>query len=441
MTDASRTMLEAITTKVARRELRVAVVGLGYVGLPLAARFASCGFPVVGLDLDARKVAAIEAGTSYIPDVPSAEIAAAVAAKTLRASRDPAVLADADFVSVCVPTPLSKFREPDLSAVMSVTESIQRHLRPGQVISYESTTYPGTTDEAVEPQLARTGLKPGRDYFLAFSPERIDPGRKDFTLQTTPKVVGGVTPSCTEAAAACYGAVIDRVVRVSSARAAEMAKMLENTFRSVNIGLVNEMAIICDRLKIPIFEVIQAASTKPFGFMPFFPGPGLGGHCLPIDPLYLSWKMRSLDYRARFIEIAEEVNRSMPAYVVSKVAAALNAKKKAVNGSRVLVLGAAYKKNIDDVRESPAIDVIKQLRDLGADVEYHDPYIATLEHEGLPLRSVPLDDARLRACDCAVVVTDHSCFDWARIVSSAPIVVDTRNATAAVRDRGEVVLL
>jgi len=315
------------------------------------------------------------------------------------------------------------------------------HVRAGQLVVLESTTYPGTTEDVFLPRFKSRGLEPGKDVFLAFSPERVDPGRRDFMMKNTPRVVGGQTPACQEAAALVYGSAIDHIVKVSSPRAAEMAKLLENTFRSVNIALVNELAIMCDRLAIDVFEVIKAASSKPFGFMPFYPGPGLGGHCLPIDPLYLSWKMRSLDYRARFIEVADEINRSMPHYVVNKVFAGLNAMRKPVRGSKVLVLGVAYKRDVEDVRESPAFDVIKELEKLGAIVSYHDPYVPSLEPEGVPMRSVALDDAVLRDCDCALIITDHKKFDYGRIVRLAPLVVDTRNATEAVRGEGRVVTL
>jgi UDP-N-acetyl-D-glucosamine dehydrogenase len=325
--------------------------------------------------------------------------------------------------------------------VLAVADELAKRVRPGQLVVLESTTYPGTTEEMVLPKLSAGGLQPGRDFFLAFSPERVDPGRRDYMMQNTPRVVGGLTPECREAVAAVYGAAIDRMVVVSSPRAAEMAKLLENTFRSVNIALVNELAIMCDRLAIDVFEVIGAASSKPFGFMPFYPGPGLGGHCLPIDPLYLSWKMRSLDYRARFIEVADEINRSMPHYVVNKVFKALNGVSKSVRGSRVLVLGVAYKRDVEDVRESPAVDILNELVKLGADVAFHDPHVSSFEIEGRVLESIALDDAALAACDCALIVTDHQKIDWRNVVRKAPLVVDTRNATARFRDEGRVVTL
>ncbi len=433
--------LSRLKKKVENRELKVAVVGLGYVGLPLAVRFAEFGFTVVGIDLDKKKVDSINAGVSYIDDVPTASVAECVKKGKLRASADPNVYGEVDSISICVPTPLSKFRDPDLGAVISVADAMAKYLRAGQLVVLESTTYPGTTEDVFLPRFAARGLEPGRDCFLAFSPERVDPGRRDFMMKNTPRVVGGQTKACQEAAAAVYGSSIDTIVKVSSPRTAEMAKLLENTFRSVNIALVNELAIMCDRLDIDVFEVIRAASSKPFGFMPFYPGPGLGGHCLPIDPLYLSWKMRSLDYRARFIEVADEINRSMPHYVVNKVFQALNSVSKPVKGAKVLILGVAYKRDVEDIRESPAFDVIKGLEKLGADVSYSDPYVPTLEPEGVMLRSVPLDERTLANCDCALIITDHKKFDYRTIVRTAPLVVDTRNATEAVRGEGRVVTL
>lgn len=434
-------LLERLKERARSRQLRVAVIGLGYVGLPLAVRFAEAGYTVVGVEVDPAKVEAINAGRSYIADVSDAALAAAVQGGRLKATLDTAALATVDAMSVCVPTPLSKFRDPDLGAVLAVSREIQKHLAPGQLVVLESTTYPGTTEEVLLPIVAARGLTAGVDVFIAFSPERIDPGRADFTVKNTPRVVGGATTACTEAVVAVYGGALDRVVPVSSPRAAEMAKLLENTFRSVNIALVNEIALMCDRLGIPVFEVIRAAATKPFGFMPFWPGPGIGGHCLPIDPLYLSWKMRSLDYRARFIEVAEEINRSMPLYVVNKVFSALNRHGKPVKGSGVLVLGVAYKKNVDDVRESPAVDVIHHLQTQHARLMYHDPFVPHFQHGDIDMHSVPLDAATLSRTDCAVIVTDHSCIDWKSVVASVPVIVDTRNVTEGLRHLGDVVTL
>lgn len=430
-------LIDDIRKRVASRDIAVAVVGLGYVGLPLAHRFADVGFRVTGLDEDEDRVGRVNRGDSYIADVRSSALAEVVAEGRLRATRDDVALADADLISICVPTPLSKFREPDLSAVVKVGERIASRLRRGHVVVLESTTYPGTTEELLLPLLSASGLHPGEDFFLAFSPERVDPGREDYTISNTARVIGGVTPRCTRAAAAIYGAAIDPIVEVSSARCAEMVKMLENTFRSVNIGLVNEIALMCDRLGIPVFEVVRAAASKPFGFMPFWPGPGLGGHCIPIDPLYLSWKMRSLDYRARFIELAEEVNRSMPLHVVDKVFRALNSVGLPVRGSKVLILGVAYKPDVDDVRESPAIDVINRLQVLEADIRYHDPFVPRIEVGGREWRSMPLDDA-LRGADCGVIVTNHRAVDYERVVRECRVVVDARDATAGLRHLGRV---
>lgn len=433
--------LAELKKKAEQRRLRIGVVGLGYVGLPLAIRFAAAGYDVTGIELSEEKVAALGRGESYIDDVSREEIEAALASGRFRATTDLSALETVHSISICVPTPLSKFREPDLAAVREAGGSLSEHLQPGQLVVLESTTYPGTTEEMLQPLLESSGLKAGEDFFLAFSPERIDPGRQDFKVGNTPRVIGGVTPACTEAAKTVYAAAIEEMVLVSSPRAAEMVKMLENTFRSVNIALVNEVAMMCDRLEIPVFEVIQAAATKPFGFMPFYPGPGLGGHCVPIDPLYLSWKMRSLDYRARFIELAEEVNRSMPGYVLGKVFDALNRHRKAVNGSEILILGVAYKKDVDDVRESPAFDIIRGLIQQGAKVSYHDPFVPVFQYAENEMLSVAVDEATLGEFDCAVIVTDHTTVDYARIVASVPVVVDARNATAGLHHLGDVVTI
>ena len=421
---------QQLLKRIAERQARIGIVGLGYVGLPLAVAFAEEGFTVVGVDLDARKVAALQRGESYVEDVPAAVITALRDRGLFSASSDYATLADVDAISICVPTPLRKTKDPDISYIVDATECIATYMPAdgGQLIVLESTTYPGTTEEIVLPRLSRDGLQVGRDFFLAFSPERIDPGRTDYTVRTTPKVIGGATPDCLEVAVALYGTVVDRPVPVSGTAAAEMVKLLENTFRAVNIGLVNEVALMCDRLGLNVWEVVGAAATKPYGFMPFYPGPGLGGHCIPIDPHYLSWKLRTLNYTARFIELAAEVNSHMPDYVVGKVGDALNAERKAINGSRVLVLGVAYKRDVGDVRESPALDVIHLLQQRGAEVSYHDPYVGSLRREGLDLDSAPLTDATLAAADCVVVVTDHSAFDWDHIGATARLIVDTRNA-------------
>jgi UDP-N-acetyl-D-glucosamine dehydrogenase len=418
--------------KLAARTAHVAVIGLGYVGLPLIVELARAGFTGIGVDLDERKVQAINRGESYIPDVPTSDVAEFQRAGRLRATTDAKAIASVDTINICVPTPLRKTKDPDLSYVVSAVEMIAEHLRPGQLVILESTTYPGTTDEVVKPILERGGLVAGRDFFLAFSPERVDPGNEKWTTRNVPKVVGGMTPDCSRLAKALYSASIERVVEVSSPRVAEMVKLLENTFRAVNIGLVNELALMCDRLGISVWEVVDAAATKPFGFMPFYPGPGLGGHCIPIDPFYLSWKVKEVGFEARFIELAGHVNGAMPHHVVDKVSDALNSHAKAVRGSKILILGIAYKRDIDDIRESPALDVMAVLRQKGADVTYHDPYAPHLAARDWPggtdLTSVTLDQDALVAADCVVILTDHRSFNIPEILKHARLLVDTRNA-------------
>jgi UDP-N-acetyl-D-glucosamine dehydrogenase len=418
----------ALVGRIAAGEARVGTIGLGYVGLPLAVEFASAGLRVLGFDIAEEKVAAINRGESYVKDVPAARVAEHVQAGRLVASADFAGLAECDAIIICVPTPLGKTKDPDLSMVVDASEAIAQHQRPGQLIVLESTTYPGTTEELIQPILERGGLKAGTDFFLAFSPERVDPGNPKYHTRNTPKIIGGVTPECTAAAKALYSRAVETVIEVSSTRTAEMVKLLENTFRSVNIGLVNEVALMCERLGVNVWEVIEAAASKPFGFMPFYPGPGLGGHCIPIDPLYLSWKMKTLNYRARFIELAGEINSEMPEYVCERVALALNDQKKAVNGSRILVVGVAYKKDIDDVRESPALDIINVLRSRGATVSWHDPFVPSVRLGEQVEHSTELMPA-VRQCDAVVIVTDHGGLSWAEIVDAAPLVLDTRNAT------------
>ncbi len=417
-----------LLARIESRKARVAVIGLGYVGLPLAVGFARSGFPTFGIDVVERKVAELNAGRSYVIDVPAGDLAETVPSGKLKATTDFGVLAGCDAVSICVPTPLSKTHDPDLSYVIAAVDMVARHVHPGMLIVLESTTYPGTTDEIILPKVAASGLAVGREVFVAFSPERTDPGRKDFTLKTTPKIVGGVTPACLEVATALYSHVTERTVPVSSVAAAEMAKLLENTFRAVNIALANEVLLMCDKLGLDAWEVIGAAATKPYGFMKFTPGPGVGGHCIPLDPGYLSWKLRTLDYNARFVQLAEEINRHMPAYWVERVVDVLNAAKKAVNGSRVLVLGVTYKPDIDDLRESPALDIIKLLKKLGADVSYHDPFVASLAAAGLDVPFAEPTDATLRKADCVMIVTDHAAYDWERIRASGRAFVDCRNA-------------
>ncbi len=412
-----------------RGDLTFGVVGLGYVGLPLAVEAARAGVRVLGFDVKEAVVEGINAGRSHIQDLTDRDVAEHVEAGRLSASTDTAPLAECDVVSICVPTPLSKTRDPDVSFVLAATEAVAASLRSGQLIVLESTTYPGTTRDLLLPALERSGLRVGEDFFLCFSPERVDPGNAVWLTKNTPKVIGGITPTCTEMGAAFYSRFIDTPVPVSSAEAAELTKILENTFRAVNIGLVNELALIADRLAVDVWEVIEAAATKPFGFMKFTPGPGLGGHCIPVDPHYLSWKMRTLNYKTRFIDLAGEVNSEMPYFVVGKIREALNRARKPVNGSRILVLGVAYKPDINDVRESPAVDVIRLLEADGARVVYHDPYVPRLEEDGGAWESVPLTDEVLAGVDAAVIVTNHKNVDYGRILELAPIVVDTRNAT------------
>jgi len=420
-----------LEAKIRDGSARVGVLGLGYVGLPLSVEFASGGLSVVGFDLSTAKVDAVNRGESYIKDVTSERLAPLTREKRLRASTDFDDLAECDAVVICVPTPLSKTKDPDLSLVVEASKAIAKRLRPGQLVILESTTYPGTTEELILPLLTERGLEVGKDFFLAFSPERVDPGNGRFNTRNTPKVIGGVTPVCSRVARALYGRAIDTLVPVSSPRAAEMVKLLENTFRSVNIGLVNEVALMCERLGVDVWEVIDAASSKPFGFMPFYPGPGLGGHCIPIDPFYLSWKLKTLDYRARFIELAGEVNSAMPEHVCSRVADALNDRRKSVKGSRILVLGVTYKKDIDDVRESPALDILRILERRGAEVSYNDPYVSELDLNETRLASQELLPA-VRKADAVVIVTDHSSYPYREIVDAAQVVVDTRNATRGI---------
>ena len=425
----------ALLQKIEKRTARLAVIGAGYVGLPLAVEFAKAGFRVHCIDVDEHRVKQLTRGRSYIQDVPTSEVRKLVRSGHLMPTTDFSVLRKSDAVNVCVPTPLSKMRDPDVSYIVAASKQVAKHLHPGMLVILESTTYPGTTDELILPMLNDTGMEVGRDFFLAFSPERVDPGNQTHTTRNIPKVVGGVTPTCTEVAVALYSQRLDRVVPVSSPQVAEMVKLLENTFRSVNIGLVNEMAMMCNRLKIDVWEVIEAASTKPFGFMPFYPGPGLGGHCIPIDPFYLSWKARASGFEARFIELAGYINGQMPDHVVNHVAFALNRLGKATRGSRVLVLGVAYKADIDDTRESPSIDIMETLRERGARIEYSDPFVPALEFAGRRLKSVPLTPGRLRKFDCVVIATAHKKFPYASVVRHARSIVDTRNALKGRRSK------
>ncbi|MGD0709139.1 MAG: nucleotide sugar dehydrogenase [Anaerolineaceae bacterium] len=423
--DQKANLLKRLNDKTAT----VAVLGLGYVGLPLAVAFAEAGYKVIGIEPMASKVDALNQGKSYILDVPSETIARLSKAGKLEATSDFSALKKVDAVSICVPTPLRKTGDPDLSFIVSANEELAKYIHPGMVIVLESTSYPGTTREMTLHRLEEaSGLKAGKDFFLAFSPERVDPGRKDFNTLTTPKVIGGITPDCGEVAAAWYATAIQKVVLVSSAEVAEMAKLLENTFRMINIGLVNELALMCERLGVDVWEVIDAAATKPFGFMKFTPGPGLGGHCIPIDPLYLSWKLKSLNYTARFIELASEINTNMPRYVVTRVQDALNEHSKALRGSDLLVLGAAYKPDIDDLRESPALDVIHLLKQKGAKVSYHDPFVPHIKVEQTTFDSVPDLMEAVQKADCVVIVTNHSSYDYTAILKEAKLIFDTRNA-------------
>jgi len=421
---------------------QIGVIGLGYVGLIEAVEFARAGFRVVGFDIDEERVRSVQSGHSYLVDVSSEELGAVVADGALRATSEFAELADMDVILICVPTPLSKTKAPDLSYITAAVQTIRQRLRRGQLVVLESTTYPGTTSEVVLPELESTGLRVGHDFHLCFSPERINPGDKTFPVSRIPRIVGGMTPACAALAAQLYRRVASEVVVVSRAEAAEMVKLLENTFRAVNIGLVNELALMCRSFGLDAWEIIDAAATKPFGFMPFYPSPGLGDHCIPIDPLYLSWKARVNDFEPRFIEFAHQVNSAMPHFVVATVIDALNARCQSVNGSTILVLGVAYKREVNDARESPAFEIIGDLLRRGASVRYHDPCVPSIGIGNRCLESEPLDDAMLRSVDAALILTDHRVVDYKRVVELAPLVVDTRNATAAVvRDRHKVVCL
>ena len=425
-------LVASLLEKIETRRARTGVVGLGYVGLPLAVELANAGFHTTGIDLDTRKIQAVTQGESYIPDVPTAQVRALRDAGRLDATTDFSVVRDLDTINICVPTPLRKTKDPDMSYVVSAVEAIAEYLHPGLLVILESTTYPGTTDELVQPLLEAKGLKAGTDFFLAFSPERVDPGNPTFQTHNVPKVVGGVTPDCLRLASALYGTAITSIVPVSSTRVAEMVKLLENTFRAVNIGLVNELALMCDRMNINVWEVVAAAGTKPFGFMAFYPGPGLGGHCIPIDPLYLSWKAKQSGFDPRFIELAGHINGAMPHYVVEKVAEALNTKRKSINGSNILLAGVAYKRDIDDMRESPALDVMGLLHARGAAVSYVDPYVPEIHAAHwsgkTDVSSVEAGPGSFGRYDCIVVITDHAAFDYEAMVAEADLIVDTRNA-------------
>jgi len=432
--------LKELSQKIDERSARIGVIGLGYVGLPLAVELAGAGFEVIGFDIDKEKVRSIEAGNSYIPDVSQEDLASAREGDRFRATSDFDQLHEVQIVNVCVPTPLTKTKDPDVSFMASAVEEIRERLHPGELIILGSTTYPGTTRELFVPVLEETGLKVGRDFSLAFAPERIDPANTDFKVKNVPKVVGGETPLCTELACRLFDTVFDSTVPVSSTQSAEMVKLLENTFRAINIGLANEVALMCERLGLDVWEVIEAAATKPYGFMKFLPGPGLGGHCIPVDPSYLSWRMKSLNFSARFIELATEINSGMPAHVVDRVTDLLNEAHLAVNGARVLVIGVAYKRDVGDMRESPAIDVISLLARKGAQISYHDPFVAECEIDGQRYKGSELSDELLAETDLVLILTDHSQIDYERLVAKAPRIFDTRNATKGIAGRGNTVV-
>jgi len=419
--------------RIKSKKAKIGVIGLGYVGLPLAVEFAKAGFEVVGLEQNLKRQEKVNRGESYVTDVSSADLQAVVKVKRLKAIADFSVLKKADAICICVPTPLDKNKQPDISYVKSVANHLSKTICRGQLIILESTTYPGTTEEIILPKLEASGLKVGRDFFLAFSPERVDPGNKKFKTKDIPKVVGGVTPRCTELAVALYSQIIAKVYPVSSPRVAEMEKLLENVFRSVNIALVNEMAVLCKKMKIDIWEVIEAAKTKPYGFMPFYPGPGLGGHCIPLDPFYLTWKAKEFNMNTRFIELAGEINDHMPEYVTQLAQDGLNREGKSLKGAKVLVLGAAYKKDIDDCRESPSLMIIEELKNKGAEVEYNDPYVEKVRINGGMMKSQPLNSSNLKKADCVVIATDHSVYDYKNIVKQSRLIVDARNATKGIK--------
>jgi UDP-N-acetyl-D-glucosamine dehydrogenase len=423
-------LVSRLDKKIKDRSASVAIIGMGYVGLPLAVELGRVGFKITGIDISEKKIETLSAGKSDVDDVKDYEVKELVDSHRVRCTGDFSALKNSDVVIICVPTPLNKTKDPDVSFILAAADEIASRIHKGQLVILESTTYPGTTEELIKPRLEESGLKVGVDFFLAFSPERVDPGNPKYTTQNTPKVVGGTTPVCLKIAQTFYEQVIAQVVPTSSTKAAEMVKLLENTFRSVNIALVNEVALMCDRLGIDVWEVIDAAGTKPFGFMRFYPGPGLGGHCIPIDPHYLSWKLKSLNYYARFIELAGDINSRMPEYVVEKITIALNSRRISINGARILILGVAYKKDISDLRESPSLDVIRLLQEKGARVSYSDPYVPVIKMDsGSNMKAVPLNDKTLKSSDCVAIITDHSNFNYQWIVDKSLIVVDTRNAT------------
>ncbi len=423
-------MESELLKKIAAKEHKVAVIGLGYVGLPLAVHLAEAGIDVIGVDIDKQRIEQLKGGHSYILDVPSASYRAVQSRITPTSSYD--AVREADVINICVPTPLAKTKDPDISFIIAACQQLKSRLKRGQLVILESTTYPGTTDEIVLPLLAESGLQVGKDYFLAFSPERVDPGNKKFNIKNTPKVVGGITPNCTRVATAFFKSFIDKPVPVSSTRVAEMVKLLENTFRMVNIGLVNELSIMCNLLGVDTWETIDAAATKPFGFLPFYPGPGLGGHCIPVDPYYLSWKLKTLDYIPQFIELAGKINFNMPHHIVERITTGLNSLEKSIKNAKILLLGVSYKENIDDTRESPALDIIELLKQRGAQVSYHDPYVSALEVGSEKLSSCQLTDNLIESCDCVVITTKHDGIDYNNLVDKAKLIIDTRDATRGI---------
>jgi len=428
-----------LKNKIANKAAKVSVIGLGYVGLPLAIEIGKAGFSVIGIDVNREKVNKINSKNSYIPDVTKEALTRLVSQKKLIATSDYKILKEIDIVSICVPTPLRKTREPDISHIIDAVSRVSQYLHQGQLIILESTTFPGTTKDIILPELEKRSLKVSKDFFLVFSPERVDPGNKKYTIRNTPKVIGGITSQCTEIAKFFYEQIVEEVILIASTQEAEMTKLLENVFRNVNIALANELALMCDRLEIDIWNVIEAAATKPFGFMPFYPGPGLGGHCIPIDPVYLSWKAKTYGFYSKFIEFAEEVNKNMPFYVVRKITDALNIHKKSINGSKILLLGVAYKENVGDVRESPALDIIEILSQKGAEVIYNDPYVPQIKIGERKWESLSLNENLLSQADCIVITTAHNDYDHKWIVENAKLIIDTRNATKNLSNKEKII--
>jgi UDP-N-acetyl-D-glucosamine dehydrogenase len=434
-------MFKELREKILKKKAKIGIIGLGYVGLPLAVNFAKNGFPVYGIDVDKNRVNKVNKGSSYILDISSEELKRVIKSGSFSATNDFSRIKDLDAIIICVPTPLYKTKEPDVSFIIAAVENIKKHMKRGQIIVLESTTYPGTTDEVMLPILERGGLKEGKDFYLAFSPERVDPSNPKYDTKNTPKIIGGISAHSTEIAKLLYEQAIDTIIPVSSAKVAEMVKLLENTFRIVNIGMVNELMLMCDRLGVDVWEVIDAAKTKPYGFMPFYPGPGVGGHCIPVDPIYLSWKARMHGFEARFIDLASQVNSEMPHHVVEKVTAALNDRGKALKCSKVLLAGVAYKKDVKDLRESPALEIIELLVKKGAFVSYYDPYLPYLKIDGINLKGLKFDKNAFRDSDCVIIVTDHSNVDYQFIAKNSPLVVDTRNVLKAIKQRSNIVRL